>query len=166
MQKMKNRVIRADDELWGAVQATAEQEGTTVSAIVRRLLSAYVRAGAAVLVAVVAMLTLGACGAQDGPTLPAADRTPVAATSAPQATTEAARGHGADKCETAEEITALWQALPTMDAPADVRLTAWRDLLAVIPANEDACTDDDRNAFNTFRESLIANLDDLEHPNG
>jgi hypothetical protein len=59
------RTIRIEDELWTAAAAKAEKENTTVTDVIRKALDAYVKASAAVLVAVLAMFTLGACSADE-----------------------------------------------------------------------------------------------------
>lgn len=62
MQSMKNRVLRVPDELWDAAQAKAQQEGATLSAVIRRLLTAWLKATVVVLAAVFA---LSACGSDE-----------------------------------------------------------------------------------------------------
>lgn len=42
----KKRPIRMPDELWDAVQAKAEAEGTNASEVIRRLLSEWLEEGA------------------------------------------------------------------------------------------------------------------------
>lgn len=43
MADMKIRTVRVPDELWERAQAKAKREGDGISAVIRRLLFAYVR---------------------------------------------------------------------------------------------------------------------------
>lgn len=76
MPREKNRVLRVPDELWDAAKAKALKEGTTVSAVIRRLLTAWLKA----LVVLAAVVGLSACGADEPATSPAGERTAPAAT--------------------------------------------------------------------------------------
>jgi hypothetical protein len=63
--KTATRSIRIEDELWAAALAATKERGDTISDVVRKALSAYVRAGSAILVAVATMLVLAACGGRE-----------------------------------------------------------------------------------------------------
>jgi antitoxin component of RelBE/YafQ-DinJ toxin-antitoxin module len=76
------RTIRIDDPLWNAAAAKADKEGTNMSKVIRRLLTAYVKAGAAI---VLAVLALSACSAANEPaSSPVAARTAQAPVSVPE----------------------------------------------------------------------------------
>lgn len=77
MTTKRNRVVRVDDATWDAAKATAQQQGTTVSKVIRDLLARYARAGGIAALAVVVLLGLSACGGTDEPAAQVADAAPV-----------------------------------------------------------------------------------------
>lgn len=78
MPKTPLRNIRIDDELWDAAKATAEKNGETVTQVIRRALSAYVKGNGAVLAVLATLLLLSACGGEE----PAAQTTSTQTTTA------------------------------------------------------------------------------------
>lgn len=138
------RTLRIDDDLWKQVKVAAAKEGTDVSSWVRAHLRAALRAMSAVFVAVLAILTLGACGGQDDATLPAAERSASPAPSVTVTTSEpvAAESEPVDECWTdpTGDPTA-WQNVFNEISGDPVRAVAF---LESLPATSAGCGDADR----------------------
>lgn len=169
------RTVRVDDDPWLPAKAVAVENGTTIGQVIRDFLATYAKGASAVVCALVALVLLSGCGGSaDGATAPQAtsdvqasaivQQQASAAASASAAVEDAmvraAKGECVSTIWPSTEGAALKKAYHDWALIQDhaEQVSAAPAMLAMVPADSEACEVGDALMFQTFRDSIAGTV--------